>query len=57
MHCSRLNKFVSIFYIICCYSSAAYRKLGDDENAELYMKYAKEMDEGAEDYIKSLLAR
>lgn len=44
-------------YIICCYSSAAYRKLGDDENAELYMKYAKEMDEGAEDYIKSLLAR
>ena len=44
-------------YIICCYSSAAYRKLGDDKNAELYMKYAKEMDEGAEDYIKSLLAR
>lgn len=44
-------------YIICCYSSAAYRKLGDDENAELYMKYAKEMDEGTEDYIKSLLAR
>ena len=44
-------------YIIFCYSSAAYRKLGDDENAELYMKYAKEMDEGAEDYINRLLAR
>ena len=38
-------------------SSAIYRKQGDYENAKLYLKYAKKMDEEAEEYINRLLAR
>ena len=43
-------------YSICCYVSASYRKLGDDEKADYFLNLAKEVDkEGAEKYIDKLL--
>ena len=45
-------------YSICCYVSASYRKLGDNENAEYFMNLAKEVNrEDAERYVNELLDR
>jgi hypothetical protein len=44
-------------YLIYCYVSACYRKLGEKEKADDYLKSAMEMDTKAEEYINSLLDR
>ena len=44
-------------YLIYCYVSACYRKLGDNEKADDCLKSAMEMDTKAEEYINSLLDR
>ena len=42
-------------YSICCYVSASYRKLGDNEKAKYFLELAKEVnEEDAEEYINSL---
>ena len=42
-------------YSICCYVSASYQKLGDNENAKYFLELAKEVNkEDAEEYINSL---
>jgi tetratricopeptide (TPR) repeat protein len=43
-------------YLIYCYVSACYRKLGENEKADDCLKSAMEMDTKAEEYINSLLA-
>ena len=43
-------------YLIYCYVSASYRKLGENEKADDCLKSAMEMDTKAEEYINSLLA-
>ena len=44
-------------YLIFCYASASYRKMGDDKLADFCLEKAKEADrENAEAYISSLLA-
>lgn len=43
-------------YLICCYTSASYRKLGDNEKADYFLDLAKEVnDDNAEKYINELL--
>ena len=43
-------------YLIYCYASACYRKMGENENADICLDSAKEIDaENAEAYINSLL--
>ena len=43
-------------YLIFCYASASYRKMGDDKMADFCLEKAKEADkENAEAYINSLL--
>ena len=44
-------------YLIYCYVSACYRKLGDNEKADDCLKSAMEMDTKAEEYINSLLVK
>ena len=44
-------------YLIYCYVSACYRKLGENEKADDCLKSAMEMDTKAEEYINSLLDR
>lgn len=45
-------------YSICCYTSASYRKLGDNEKADYFLGLAKEVNEkDAEEYINALLNR
>lgn len=45
-------------YLIYCYASACFRKLGEDDKADDCLKAAKEMDaENAEAYINSLLSK
>ena len=44
-------------YLIYCYVSASYRKLGENEKADDCLKSAMEMDTKAEEYINSLLDR
>ena len=42
-------------YSICCYVSASYRKLGDNEKAYYFLELAKEInEEDAEEYTNSL---
>ena len=44
-------------YLIFCYASASYRKMGDDKMADFCLEKAMEADkENAEAYINSLLA-
>ena len=43
-------------YLIYCYASACYRKMGEDENADICLECAKEIDAGnTEAYINDLL--
>ena len=43
-------------YLIYCYASACYRKMGENENADICLESAKEIDaENAEAYINDLL--
>ena len=44
-------------YSICCYVSASYRKLGDNENADYFLELAKKINTKAEEYINSLLVK
>ena len=44
-------------YLIYCYASACFRKLGENEKADDCLKSAMEMDTKAEEYINSLLDR
>lgn len=45
-------------YSICCYTSASYRKLRDNEKADYFLSLAKEVDkDNAEKYINDLLNR
>ena len=44
-------------YLIDCYVSACYRKLGANDKADDCLKAAMEMDTKAEEYINSLLDR
>ena len=45
-------------YLICCYVSASYRKLGDNEKAEYFLNLAKVVnEEEAERYVSELLKR
>ena len=45
-------------YSICCYVSASYRKLGDNEKANYFLDLAKEVNaEDAEEYINNLCKR
>ena len=45
-------------YSICCYTSASYRKLGDNEKADYFLKLAKEVnEEEAERYVNELSER
>ena len=45
-------------YSICCYTSASYRKLGDNDKADYFLNLAKEVNgEEAEKYVNSLLER
>ena len=45
-------------YSICCYTSASYRKLGDNEKADYFLGLAKEVnDKEAEEYINELFNR
>ena len=44
-------------YLIYCYVSACYRKLGENEKADDCLKSAMEMDTKAEEYINSLLVK
>lgn len=45
-------------YSICCYTSASYRKLRDNEKADYFLSLAKEVDkDNAEKYINNLLNR
>ena len=44
-------------YLIYCYVSASYRKLGENEKADDCLKSAMEMDKKAEEYINSLLVK
>ena len=44
-------------YLIYCYVSACYRKLGENEKADDCLKSAMEMDTKAEEYINRLLDR
>lgn len=45
-------------YSICCYTSASYRKLGDNEMADYFLNLAKKVNgEEAERYVNELLKR
>lgn len=45
-------------YSICCYVSASYRKLGDNEKADYFLDLAKEVnEEEAEEYVSELLKK
>ena len=45
-------------YSICCYTSASYRKLRDNEKADYFLSLAKVADkDNAEKYINNLLKR